>query len=189
MGFEPGPMPKRRPEISRAPKSTVYIRQQYGVGRRKLIWSTTRRLEHNPPRHRFARSRRAEAHEKRPPRPCWCREHGSERPRSRERRRPRALCEAIEAAAVDAACLGSGSAAKPPFATCVGRLSVADGTARARWPRQVAAPRWAETLRTTAFDGSRALRPMLPASAREHWPSFVLRDSCHAALPDQPGLP
>ena len=30
---------------------------------------------------------------------------------------------------------------------------------------------------------------MLPSSARELWPFCVLRDSCHAALPDQPGLP
>ena len=27
---------------------------------------------------------------------------------------------------------------------------------------------------------------MLPATARERWPFFVLRDSCHAAQPDQP---
>ena len=30
---------------------------------------------------------------------------------------------------------------------------------------------------------------MLPSSARERWPFCVLRDSCHAALPDQPGWP
>ena len=30
------------------------------------------------------RAGRAETHEKRPVRPCWCREHGPERPRSRE---------------------------------------------------------------------------------------------------------
>ena len=29
---------------------------------------------------------------------------------------------------------------------------------------------------------------MLPASAREHWPFFELRGSCHAALSDQPGF-
>ena len=30
---------------------------------------------------------------------------------------------------------------------------------------------------------------MRPSSARERWPFCVLRDSCHAALPDQPGSP
>ena len=30
---------------------------------------------------------------------------------------------------------------------------------------------------------------MLLASAWERWSFFVVRDSCHAAVPDQPGLP
>jgi hypothetical protein len=41
----------------------------------------------------------------------------------------------------------------------------------------------------TTAEAGRALGPMLPASARERWPFFVLNDSCLAALPDQPGLP
>ena len=40
-----------------------------------------------------------------------------------------------------------------------------------------------------AAEAGRALGSMLPASARERWPFFVVRDSCHAAVPDQPGLP
>ena len=101
----------------------------------------------------------------------------------------RPVCEAAKSAAVDAACLGSGSAAKTLVHTCLGRLSVAAGTARARWLRQLAAVCRAEVLPIITVDADRALGPMLPSSAWEHWPFCVVRDSCHAALPDQPGLP
>ena len=66
---------------------------------------------------------------------------------------------------------------------------MAAGTARARWLRQLAAACWAEVLPVTTAEADRALGPMLPSSARERWPFFMLRDSCHATLPDQPGLP
>ena len=55
--------------------------------------------------------------------------------------------------------------------------------------RKLAAVCLAEVLPVTAADAGRALGPMLPSSARERWPFCVLRDSCHAALPDQPGSP
>ena len=97
-------------------------------------------------------------------------------------RRP--VCETARSAAADSPCLGSGSATKTLVHACIGRVSVAAGTARARWLRQLAAACWAEVSPTTTAEASRALGPMLPASARERWPFFVLRDSCHAALPD-----
>eukprot|EP01043_Picozoa_sp_COSAG02_P047415 COSAG02_NODE_4544_length_5228_cov_8.569117_6_plen_213_part_00 len=62
------------------------------------------------------------------------------------------------------------------------------GTARARWYFPFVAVCWAETLPVTASKAGRALGPILPASAWECWPFCVLRDSCHAALPHQPGL-
>ena len=62
------------------------------------------------------------------------------------------------------------------------------GTARARWLRQLATACWAEVLLVITAEAGGALGPMLPASARERWPFFVLRGSCHAALPDQPRL-
>eukprot|EP01043_Picozoa_sp_COSAG02_P003426 COSAG02_NODE_83_length_39665_cov_25.213719_25_plen_188_part_00 len=82
--------------------------------------------------------------------------------------------------------------AVPPrhrFTACIGRLSAAVGTGRARCLWKAAAVCWAEVLPFLAADACRALGPMLLSSAREPWPFFVLRDSCHAALPDQPGLP
>ena len=82
--------------------------------------------------------------------------------------------------------------AVPPrhrFIACIGRLSAAVGTGRARCLWKAAAVCWAEVLPVIAADAGRALGPMLPSSARERWPFCVLRESCHAALPDQPGLP
>ena len=82
--------------------------------------------------------------------------------------------------------------AVPPrhrFTACIGRLSAAVGTGRARCLWKAAAVCWAEVLPVIAADAGRALGPMLPSSAREPWPFCVLRDSCHAALPDQPDLP
>ena len=101
---------------------------------------------------------------------------------------PRPVCEAARSAAADSPCLGSGSAAKPLVRPCIGRLSVAAGTARARGLRQLAAACGADVLPTTSPEAGRALGPVLPPSARERWPFFVLRDSRRAALPDQPGL-
>ena len=102
---------------------------------------------------------------------------------------PRPVCEAARSAAADSPCLGSGSATKTLARACIGRLCVVAGTARARWCSPCAVVCWAEALPVTAAEAGRALGPMLPASARERWPFCVLRDSCHAALPDQPGLP
>ena len=101
----------------------------------------------------------------------------------------RPACEAATSATADAACLGCGNAARTVVRVCIGRLSVVAGTARARCCSPFAAVCWAEVLPVTAADAGRALGPMLPSSARERWPFCVLRDSCHAALPDQPGLP
>ena len=101
----------------------------------------------------------------------------------------RPLCEVARSDRADSSCLGSGSAAKTLIPACIGRLSVAAGTARARWLRQLGTACWAETLPTTVTEAGRALGPMLPASAWERWPFFVVCDSCHAALPDQPSLP
>ena len=91
-------------------------------------------------------------------------------------RRP--VCGVARSAPADAACLGSGSATRTRVHACIGRLSVVAGTARARWLRQLAAICWAEVLPVTAAEPNRTLGPMLPASAREHWPSCVL----HAML-------
>jgi hypothetical protein len=102
---------------------------------------------------------------------------------------PEALCEAAASAAADTACLGCGSATKTQVRPCFGRLSMVAGTGCARWLWKVAAARWAEMLPFIAAEAGRALGHMPPASAPERWPFFVLRDSCHAALPDQPGLP
>ena len=102
---------------------------------------------------------------------------------------PRPVCGAVRSATADSPRLGSGSATKTPVHACIGRLSVVAGTARARWLRQLAAVCWAEEPPATATEAERALGPMLPASARERWPFCVVRDSCHAALPDQPGVP
>jgi hypothetical protein len=101
----------------------------------------------------------------------------------------RSVCEAARSATDESPCLGSGSAAKTLFHACVGRLSVPAGTVRARWLRKFAAVCWAEVLPTTITEAGRALGPMLPASARERLPFCVVCDSCHAALPDRPGLP
>jgi hypothetical protein len=101
----------------------------------------------------------------------------------------RPVCEAARSAAADSPCLGSGSATKTLAHACIGRLSVVAGTARARWCSPFAVVCWAEVHRVVASEADRGLGPMLPASARERWPFCVLRDSCHAALPDQSGLP
>ncbi len=95
----------------------------------------------------------------------------------------RALCEAARSAAADSPCQGSGSAAKTLFRPCIRRLSVAAGTARARWLRELAAACWSVVLPVIVVDPGRVLGPVLRASAREHWPFFVLRDSSHAQEP------
>jgi hypothetical protein len=101
-------------------------------------------------------------------------------------RRP--LCEATTSAAADAACLGCGSATRTLARPCIGRLSEVTVAAHARWFSPFAAVCWADGLPITAAEAGGALGPMLPASAQEHWPFCVLRDSCSAALPDQPGF-
>ena len=70
------------------------------------------------------------------------------------------VCEAARLAPADAACLGSGSAARTLVHPCIGRLSVAGGTARARWLRQLAAVCWAEVLPATTTEADRALGPI-----------------------------
>ena len=102
---------------------------------------------------------------------------------------PRPDDEAARSAAADSACLGSGSTTRHRFTPCVGRLSAAVGTGRARCLWKAVAVCWADALPITASEADRALRPMLPTSAREPWPFCVVRESCHAAMPDQPGLP
>ena len=97
--------------------------------------------------------------------------------------------EAARSAAADSACLGSGSTARHRFTACIGRLSAAVGTGRARCLWKAAAVCWANALPVTASEADTALRPMLPTSAWEPWPFCVVRESCHAAMPDQPGLP
>jgi hypothetical protein len=99
---------------------------------------------------------------------------------------PGGLCEAARTAAADSLCLGSGSTTKTLVRTCIGRLSVMAGTARARWLRQLGC--WGEMLHIIATEAGRALGPMLPSAPWESWPFCVVRDSCFAALPDQPGL-
>ena len=101
----------------------------------------------------------------------------------------RPACEAATSAMADAACFGCGSGVRTVVRVCIGRFSVVAGTARARWCSPFAAGCWAEVLCVTAADAGRALGSMLLASAREPWPFYVLRESCHAAVPDQPGLP
>ncbi len=101
----------------------------------------------------------------------------------------RALCEAATSAAADAACVCCGNAARTVVCSCIGRLSVVAGTAHARWCSPFAAVCWAEALSVTDFQVGRALGPRLSSSAWECWPFCVVRDSCHVALPDQPGLP
>ena len=97
--------------------------------------------------------------------------------------------EVARSAAADSACLGSGSTSRHRFTACIGRLSVVADTGCARRLWQLATVCWAEVLPVTAAEAGRALGPMLPASAREPCPFCVVRDSCHAAVPDQPGLP
>ena len=75
------------------------------------------------------------------------------------------------------------------FACASDAFSVVAGTARARRCSPFAAVCWAEVLPVTVTETGRALGPMLPSSAWELWPFCVLRDSCQAAVPDQPGLP
>ena len=102
---------------------------------------------------------------------------------------PGAACLAARSATAYAACLGSGSAAKTLARACIGRLSEPAGTGRARWLWRLAGSCCAEVLPITIAEADRALGPMLPSSARELWPFFVLRDPRHAALTDEPGLP
>ena len=102
---------------------------------------------------------------------------------------PRPNDEAARSAAADSACLGSGSTTRHRFTTCIGRLSAVVGTGRARCLWKAVAVCWADALQITASEADRALRPMLPTSAWEPWPFCVVRESCHAAVPDQPGLP
>jgi hypothetical protein len=102
---------------------------------------------------------------------------------------PRPVCEAARSAAADSPCLGCGSATRTLVRACIGRLSVVAGTAHARWLRQLGAVCRAEGLPITITGAGSALGPMLPSSARERWPFCVVRDSCRAALPDQPGSP
>eukprot|EP01043_Picozoa_sp_COSAG02_P027512 COSAG02_NODE_1628_length_11586_cov_3.954644_4_plen_257_part_00 len=101
----------------------------------------------------------------------------------------RPTCKAATSAMADAACLGCGNAVRTVVRVCIGRLSVVARTAHARWCSPFAAVCLAEVLPVITADAGRALGPMLPSSARECWPFCVLRDSCHAALPDQPGSP
>ena len=101
----------------------------------------------------------------------------------------RALREATTPAAADVACLGCGSAARIVVRLCIGRASVVSETARARCYSPFAVVCWAEMLPVIATEAGRALGPMLPASAWEPWPFCVVRESCHAAVLDQPGLP
>ena len=68
-------------------------------------------------------------------------------------------------------------------------LAVAAPGLHARWLWQLASICWAEILPMKAAEADRALRPMLPTSAWDPWPFCVVRESCHAAMPDQPGLP
>jgi len=102
---------------------------------------------------------------------------------------PRPNDEAARSAAADSACLSNGSTTKTRFTACIGRLSAVVGTGRARCLWKAAAVCWANALPITASEADRALRPMLPTSAWEPWPFCVVRESCHAAVPDQPGLP
>ena len=102
---------------------------------------------------------------------------------------PRPNDEAARSAAADSACLGSGSTTRHRFTACIGRLSAAVGTGRARCLWKAAAVCCANALPITASEADRALRPMLPTSAWDPWPFCVVRESCHAAMPDQPGLP
>ena len=99
------------------------------------------------------------------------------------------MWEATRSAAAYSPCLGSGSATRTLVRACIERVSVVAETARARCLRQLAAVCWAEVLPVTVTETGRALGPMLPSSAWECWPFCVLRDSWHAALPDQPGSP
>ena len=102
---------------------------------------------------------------------------------------PRPNDEAARSAAADSAILGSGSTAKTPVHQRIGRLCVVVGTGRARCLWKVVAVCWANALPAIVAETGRALGPMLPASAWEPWPFCVVRESCHAAVPDQPGLP
>ena len=95
---------------------------------------------------------------------------------------------AARSAAAYAACLSSGSAGKTLVHACIGRLSEPAGTGRARGLWRLAGSCRAEMPRVASAKADKALGPMLPSSARELWPFFVLRDSCHAALPKEPSL-
>ena len=102
---------------------------------------------------------------------------------------PRPTDEAARSATADSACLDSGSTTRHRFTTCIGRLSAVVGTGRARCLWKAVAVCWADALPVTASEADRALRPMLPSSEWEPWPFCVVRESCPAAVPDQPGLP
>ena len=146
--------------------------------------------EQRQPRRRAIRRRRRGRHARKTAKaPVLMAEAWARTPSIARTGMPIPVCEAARSAAADSPCLGSGSATKTLAHACIGRLSVVAGTARARWLRQLAAACWAEVLPVIASEAGRALGPMLPSSARERWPFCVLRESCHAALPDQPGLP
>ena len=81
----------------------------------------------------------------------------------------------MRSAAADTAYLGCGSADKTLTRPCILRLSAVAGAGLTHWLRQLAAVWWAEMLPNLAPVQSGALGPMLPASAREHWPFFVLQ--------------
>ena len=90
---------------------------------------------------------------------------------------PRPNDEAARSAAADSACLGSGSTTRHRFTACIGRLSAAVGTGRARCLWKAVAVCWADALHTTASEADRALRPMLPTSAWDPWPFCVCLDT------------
>eukprot|EP01043_Picozoa_sp_COSAG02_P055371 COSAG02_NODE_6408_length_3593_cov_2.949914_5_plen_127_part_00 len=97
--------------------------------------------------------------------------------------------EVARSAAADSACLGSGSTVKA-LVHREHRTPLRGGwDCRARCMWKVVAVCWANALSATASESGRALGPVLPSSAWEPWPFCVVRESCHAAMPDQPGWP
>jgi hypothetical protein len=88
---------------------------------------------------------------------------------------PGDVCLAARSAAACAPCLGSGSASKSLAHACIGRPLELAGTGCPRWLWWLAGSCCAEMLPITAAEAGKALGPMLPASAWEHWPSCVLR--------------
>ena len=100
-----------------------------------------------------------------------------------------AVCVPARSAAAYVACLGRGSARKTLVASASNHSSAA---VRSRLELAVgggAGGCCTEMLPGTYVEADRAFGPILPPSARERWSFFVLRDSCHAALQDEPSLP